>query len=321
MSVELRALVGTNPLGLFAALGTLAAVDRQAPGLGNRLRWSEGVVPRAWLDGPKDLDHVLDLVNSDREGWITSPILYSGPAGEPMDDIKPEREEIRQWAALVQASAQPSDRRDVDQFGALMAEDALALKSNAKPTHFHFSAGNQKFLGGARELAEKVGRDELTEALVGPWEYKSKLLVLGWDARPERIYALRGSNPSGDKKLGVPGADWLGFVGLSFFPVVRSGLPYGDPLLTTGCDGSWNKGSFQWPLWSVPLSGAVIKSLLGYSGLEHETAELRAQRGVFRLLEVPIRRSDQGAYGSFGPAADVMPQRHGPGRQRPRKRK
>ena len=233
MSIELGALVGTNPLGFFAALGTLAALDRQAPELGSRLHWKEGVVPRAWLDGPKDFDRVIELLDRDRKEWAASLILHSGPSGDPMGDIKPEREGIREWAALVQAAARLNDRRDVDQFGALMAEDALAGKNDAKPTHFHFVAGNQQFLDMVRKLAEGVGREELTEALEGPWRYESPLPdplpVLGWDARPERIYALRGTNPSikkkGNKKLGVPGADWLAFVGLTFFTVAKSGMP------------------------------------------------------------------------------------------------
>jgi hypothetical protein len=311
MSIDLKALVGTNPIGLLAALGTLAAIERQAPHLGVRLRWTTGVVPYAQLMMPidefVDLDEVIRLVDEERQAWGDSLVLYSGPSGEPELDVKPDREGVRAWAALVAEKASATSRRDADLFEALLAEDALASKSDGKPTHLHFSAGQQKFLAQARELAEHVGPDDLREALAGPWRHASTLPVLGWDARGERIYALRGFNPSGEKKRGVPGADWLGFVGLSFFPVARSGLPYGDPLLTTGCGGTWKQGTFRWPLWSVPLSAPVIKSVLADRGLADANRDERAKQGVFRMLEAPIRRSDQGGYGSFGPAGDVEP--------------
>lgn len=69
--------------------------------------------------------------------------------------------------------------------------------------------------------------------------------TLGWDTRGERIYALRGFDPSKEKGTGVPGAEWLAFLGLTFFPAFARG----GKLLTTGCEPDWKAGSFNWPLW------------------------------------------------------------------------
>lgn len=304
MTIALQALPGSNPLAFFAALGSLAAVDRQAPELTPRLWWDEGIVPRARLAGPDGLDELVDLLEQDRQEWSGSSLLTSGPDGQPMDDIKPDSDGIRSWAELVREPCTARDRRDSDHFLALLAENAVAGKKDAKPTALHFTAGQQKFMRMVRELNEGVTADHFIEALKGPWRYDSEFPALGWDARGERIYALRGTNPSTEKKASVPGAEWLAFVGLAFFPSAKNGAGGTDQLLTTGCRGGWKVGTFHWPMWSRPLRTQVVRSLLSFEGLLQEPAETRAMRGVFRIYESPIRRSDQGGYGSFGPAGE-----------------
>ena len=66
----------------------------------------------------------------------------------------------------------------------------------------NFTAGRQQFLSMVRELADKVDQEALREALVGPWRRASRLPSMGWDARGERIYALRGPDPAGEKRTG-----------------------------------------------------------------------------------------------------------------------
>lgn len=120
---------------------------------------------------------------------------------------------------------------------------------------------------------------------------------MSWDSTSNRDYALRASDPSLDKKLGVPGADWLAVRGLAMLPVA----PRGTRVMTTGCTGGWKDGQFTWALWTVPLNAAVIKTLLGQTvGLM--TPHERRARGIGAVLTSGIRRSDQGGYGSFEPA-------------------
>lgn len=302
--VELTALIGLNPLGLFAALGALDVATRTLPERTVTLHWSDELEPVAHLSGVESIDELVELCDRDRERWRRSPVLTWGPDGEPLNDLKHELDVIRRWIEATLEVATPDDRADIDLLGALVAEGAVAGKGDSKPTHFHFTAGQQQFLKMVRELRDGIDADRLREALVGPWRYDSELPVLGWDARGERIFALRGFNPSNEKKSGVPGADWLAFLGLRFFPVsVRQGQLY-----TTGCAGTWKDGTFTWPLWSVPLTAPVVASLLADAGIRRLDDRARAALGIHRLLRSPIRRSDQGGRGSFGPAEPVRPQ-------------
>lgn len=297
MDIVLPALRGRNPLGLFAALGALDVATRSLPGRRVTLRWTEALEPAAVLCGPDSFDHLVALCDTDRTRWASSPILTWGPSGEPLEDLKPEPDQLRQWTdEIADGALRTGERADVDLLGALVAEGAAARKGDSKPTAFHFTAGQQRFLAMVRELCAGIDAERFTEALDGPWRYDSPLPVLGWDARGERIYALRGADPAKEKKLGVPGADWLALLGLRFFPVAARG----GRLFTTGCAGRWKEETFTWPLWYVDLTSMVAASLVADENLARFDVTQRRQLGVHELLRAPIRRSDQGGYGSFG---------------------
>jgi hypothetical protein len=300
--IPLLALEGTNPLGFLAALGVLDAVSAALPGV--TLRWTDDLVPHAVIRGPDDLGQALDLLDKDREQWADSAVLRFPVDGQPLADAKPDGRVLRQWFEHVGDQGRP--RADADLLCALVAEDAFDRSGRAKPTHLHFTAGQQKFLGMVRELATAVDRDRLHEAVRGPWRYDSPLPSLSWDSRGERLYAVRAVNPSNEKRLGVPGADWLAFRGLVFYPVTRT--PRGT-LRTTACDAAWKSSAFRWPLWIRPASRYVARSLVADPALVSRPpraapSELAA-RGIASVRQAPIRRNDQGGYGSFG-AADTL---------------
>lgn len=299
IDIDLHALRGRNPLGLFAALGALDVSSRKLPERRVTLHWSESLEPHAVLRGPDSLDHVVELCDLDRKRWVSSPVLSWGPGGQVLSDLKPQPEDLRRW---IGETIRRGERADSNLLGALVAEGARAGKGDSKPTHFYFTAGQQRFLAMVRELRDGVDAERIREAIVGPWRYDSPLPVLGWDVRGERIYALRGGDPAKEKKLGVPGADWLGFLGLRFFPVAsRRGR-----LMTVGCSGKWKSELFTWPLWVSPVTAAVAASLLADGSLAQYTAPERRQFGVRELLCAPIRRSDQGGYGSFGAPEPIV---------------
>jgi len=284
--VALPALAGSSPLGFLAALGALSVADRSKPERHSALRWTEALVPSAVLTGPESIYELLDWAIADLERWLGSALL-----GLPAADIKPPPLVLHDWLRVLSER----ERRETDLFAALLAEGAQAGNNASKPTHLHFTAGQQQFLAMVRTLAQHVDRDALEEALRGPWRYESTLPTLGWDVRGERVYALRGFDPSKEKRNGVPGADWLAFLGLTFLPVfARDGK-----LVTTGCEPDWKSGSFVWPIWDVPLSPMAIRSLLAFDGLRDETETQLRARGIFGVLQAPIHRSDQGGYGSF----------------------
>ncbi len=298
--IVLEPLIGTDPLGFLAALGALDVATRTAPDPAPTLRWTKELVPRAVLTGPADLDELESWIDGYRTSWQRSPLLR-WPAEAPLADIKPSPGELHRWAREMTTRPRP----EMDLFCALLAEGAVAGKLDSKPTHLHFTAGQQKFLTMVRELSEKVDAAAIEEALRGPWRHESPLPSLSWDVRGERIYALRGFDPSGEKRTGVPGADWLGFLGLTFIPVMAKG----NVLETTACWESWKSGSFVWPLWSCRLPVPVIRSLVADAELRDQSEDQRRDRGVFRLLESMIRRSDQGGYGTFTPPQPAPPAR------------
>jgi hypothetical protein len=216
---------------------------------------------------------------------------------------------LREWFEAV--AGQRDRRAESDLLCSLVAEGALDRSGKAKPTHLHFTAGRQQFLNMVRLLATKVDRERLREAVRGPWRYDSPLPSLSWDVRGERIYAVRAINPASEKRLSVPGSDWLAFRGLIFYPVTRT---VKGPLRTTGCDPQWKRSAFRWPLWAVPGTRNVIKSLVADQTLVSQPRRNRQQsddltaRGILSVLEAPIRRNDQGGYGSFG-GPDVLASR------------
>ncbi|MGH3870240.1 MAG: type I-G CRISPR-associated protein, Cas3-extension family [Pseudonocardiaceae bacterium] len=306
--IDLPALDGTNPLGFLAALGVLDVLHRA--GREPAMRWTSDLVPVPVYQGVSNPNELVELVDADRARWQDSVVLH-GPASDQLDDVKPPPDVHRKWAREVVDTIGDA-RADADLFCGLLAEGVVDGKGNGKPTHLHFTAGQQKFLAMVRELSSRVDAERIREAMFGPWREDSPLPALSWSSQGERIYALRAINPSSEKRLGVPGADWLAFLGLVFFPTRAVTGSYGQPasLKTSGCDRSWKRGALRWPLWTVPLERDTIWSLVGDTevvGKDRRLSpdELRA-RGVLRVMQAPIRRSEQGGYGSFGGASVLV---------------
>lgn len=297
----LTGLDGSNPLGFLAALGALRVLHDL--GYDATLRWELSGVWRPVLRVAIDRAGLLDVLDEDRRGWSEERALqlaYKKEEGSTgtVRDLKPRPQDLRTWLAGLLTEG--SDR-SIALASAFFAETAQDNNGNTKPTALHFTAGQQQFLGMANDLQQAVTRDDLVEALFGPWTYARELPVLGWDSTAGRDYALRASDPSKDKKTGVPGADWLALMALAFLPVA----PVGEKLLTPGCSGGWKDGSFCWPLWTVSLAAPTLQSLLSTSRLLTLSARDRAARGIGAVFSSGIRRSDQGGYGSFRPSRPV----------------
>lgn len=315
--LRLEGLEGTNPLGFLAAVGVLDVLARA--GRAATLCFADELVPVADVEGTVDLDDLVAVLDRDRSTWAGSVVLR-GPETHPLDDAKPDAAAATAWAIEV-ADTLADDRAAADLFCSLVAEGAVDGSGKGKPTHLHFTAGQQRFLVMARSLARDVDADRLREAVVGPWRDDSTLPSLSWDNRGGRPYALRGTDPSKIKRLGVPGADWLALLGLAALPVRAVANRYTGNLTleTTACDPKWKASAFRWPLWAKPISSSVARSLLSdpaIVGTEQQRqrsnragpplADVLAHRGVLRVLEAPIRRTDQGGYGSFGGAVTLV---------------
>jgi hypothetical protein len=315
----LTGLDAKNPLGFMAALGALNALadrrgpDAPEPKLGFRTGGS--YVP-AIFNGP-DREGLVDVLLDDLRSFRAEPAIekmrYRKESGKGAEahDLKPPK---GLYGRYLKELVETGSARSLAYAAAFATDVALDNNGNTKPTALHFTAGQQEFLAMITDLIAGVGEDDLIEALFGPWTYTRPLPVLQWDNASARDYALRASDPSKDKKLGVPGADWLAFRGLPFFPVVPDESK--TRIATTGCYGGWKTGGFRWPVWRAPLTRPVIRALLSSEAIfEADPASLRA-RGVEVVFEVGIRRSDQGGYGSFTPARVAEPQKKTKGARR-----
>lgn len=315
--VQLDGLDGLSPLGFLSALGTLRVLDDRARSARRaaakpKLRWVDAGGWRPFLDGPRDLDEVVGAVLEDIPSWASEPALRlaydrSGLACDPevkgaVRDLKPPPSVMRSFLNVVAERAMHGNNRSARHAVAYGTDVAVDNNGNTKPTALHFTAGQQTFLSAVAEIRENLTREHLEEALVGPWKRESSLKTLGWDpmgAFSARMYAMRASNPASEKRPGMPGAEWLAFIGLSFLPTV----PDGTRVLTTGVRGGWKDSKFTWPLWTRPASARTIESLLRTPALAETKARERCARGIAIVCQASILRSEQGGYGAFAPTA------------------
>lgn len=307
--VTLTGLDGSNPLAFLAALGALdAASEQESSGPRVQLGWRDEGVWRPVLFGIESLQHLIQRILDDQKQWRGAAALQlrygkvkkGQTKGKEAHDLKPPPDEFRSFAERVVdlVEAGRARRREVDMVAAYGTDAVTDNQGNMKPTALHFTAGQQEFLAMVDDLAHQVTRDDIEEALAGPWKYDRELPVLQWDSAGARDYALRASDPSKDKKTGVPGADWLAYRAL---PLTRA-VPVGRRLRTTCCGGGWKDGHFEWPLWTAPLGREVVQVVLGFDEPHRLSAGDRRARGIGPVFRSAIRRSDQGGYGRFLPA-------------------
>lgn len=289
-AIELSGLDGRNPLAYFAALGCLAALHRTHPTSEPKLAWTSSPISRPVLHAEGlDADAVVAAVDEDRKEWHNATALTF----KSLPDVKLSVDQQHRYLEACRAA--DDGGRSAGLAEALFAEGSFAKTGDGKPTDLHFTAGQQKFLVIARTLQADVTRDDLREALLGPWSYQRSLPTFGWDATDDRVYAFEFFNPGKTEKQTVPGADWLGLLGLSAYKVRGAE----DQSVPPGMAGSWKRGVFRWGLWASPIGWTTTKTLVN-TGFESETPD-RLRTQIFRVYSSKVRRSDQGGYGSFSP--------------------
>lgn len=307
--IRLTGLDGQNPLAFFAALGLLRVLEDHARSVNSpspRLCFEEEGAPTAVLLTEHSYDEVCELVLVDAKGDLGAAALalayddegrrVDAGARDAIRDLKPPPTVARAFLADVAVA----DRRSADLAAAMFTEIVRdKTKGNCKPTAFHFTAGQQEFLEMAHRLRTSLTKEHLDDALVGPWQGTPTLPSLSWDATVSRLYALRASNPSKNKRGSVPGANWLAVVGLTFFPVAVERRR----LATAGVTGGWKDARFRWPLWIAPTTAATARGLLRANATSLSGAQ-RAALGISIVFESAIVRED---YATFAPPAVVLP--------------
>lgn len=290
----LGGLPGDNPLGFLAALGAQVAMAEQ--GADHCLHWTDEPIPHPVLSPACGLDEVARVVRSVARAWLDGPAL-----DESINPgLKLKRDEIREYLHRGRAAGSSGSLA-----ACLLAENSLDNSLKAKPSDLYFTAGQQKFVSMARTILGEVTEEEIVDDMTQPWSYRSERESLMWDTVDDRLHALSHADPtkSQNPKRTNPGAEALAVLGLSRYPCFAS--PQGT--LTQGCSGSWKRGRFVWPLWTVPATGRAVRSLLAQAGMPAESGAARRRRqwyrswGLSRIMQSQIRRSDQGGYGTFGP--------------------
>jgi hypothetical protein len=299
---ELKGLKGGHPLGALAAFGLLR-VCAGMNGLDDvRLRWHEDALTAVLSITPPLTDDELIERLVGRQAGRAKAIEFNWA-----DDIRTDPNRFADAAEEARA-----DRRAQDFLAAYGCILALDGKQNLKPSAFHMTSGQQKFLEKTREIAEslepvkgaakrrkqqlRTPADAFREALFGPWRYDDEFHAFGWDPDTERLHALQAKSPTSEKPRSVRAAVWLAIEALPLFPcaVVNGALQ------TRGFSRYDRKMNFSWPLWSPPLTLDGVRSVVGLEDLtrpEPNLDELRAC-GIFAVFRAQ-RASLQKGYAIF----------------------
>lgn len=323
-TLELPGLDGNTPLGVLAALGVLRLLDersRATPAPPPRLSWRW---TRRWspvLHGPWSMDELIDLAQQDAEAWQhAAPLRLRYPKQEKsgvklVGALKPPVAVVRAWLADALARG---DQTALAYSAALMHELAHERLDEAKvvsadrieaeglacdrdapfdesllPTPFDFTSRNAQFLEQVEVIRASVTPERLAAALRDGASDPTAARTLDWDQGADVPGALFARATS----TAHPGAEWLAFRGLVYFPV--AGL--GGSLRATSCRGRRKRGAFVWPLWEVPATPDAVASLLRYPAIETLTRAERHLLGVVEVFQAAMTVKADGYNGMFAP--------------------
>ncbi len=300
LAAVLRGLPGDNPMGLLAALGVQAAMAERGDDC--ELHWTDEPIPHAVVSPRRDLAEIAAAVRMLAETWLMG-WEQDGVRGGALDQtvdlsLKLKPPEIREYLSRARASGAVGVLAPC-----LLAEGSLDNGRKAKPSDLYFTAGQQKFIPTVRKILGEATEEEIVDDMTSPWSYHSKRASLMWDSVDDRRHAYSAADPTSSQnpKRTNPGAEALAVLGLSRYPCFAAP----NRTLTQGCSGTWKRGNFVWPLWTVPATAAAVRSLLAQvaapSGEHVRRGEWYRAWGISRIMQSQIWRSSQGGYGTFGP--------------------
>jgi len=308
--LELTGLDGSNPLAFLAALGTLRTLS---------LAWRKENVRMCWIRRGRWIPILVadcELPNESDQHTARSVIktldaqlkeMLDHPAFSLADNLNVSPISFRKYAEGSVSCACPEDRRWADfaaSFGCEATKNNDVIQDTALRTMS--GAGHQHFLRFMRELVKETDADHIWKTLFCCWTYKDEGLSMRWDPIDDRRYALRWDNPSKQTKrnriYSVRAANRLAIEGLPLFPTA----PVANTLRTTGFAGRGREGTFwNWPIWEVPITVDVVRSLLSQHELQDQYPSRRLLKrwGVSEVFR--SQRITTGKYRNFSPAQAV----------------
>jgi hypothetical protein len=300
--IKLTGLSGSTPIGALASFGVLRICSLMQSFAGCKLAWilRDDWVPSLLLPEGTSANYLVTELTTWYQKRTKEPFEWS-------DDIRVTPEEYRPLLKKHAEEATRSVRDLADFFTAFGSDKAVdGSKGLVKPTSFHMTSGQQKFLRDLRKHLERLNKnpsDRIRAALFEPWTYDDPLHSLGWDPDTERMYALRHRAPTTENPQSVSAAVWLAAEALPLFPtVVNRGK-----LLSTGFarDGS-REAYFYWPIWNNAISLESLRSVLSSSMImNHTDYTNNALRGITAIFKSERFEFGQG-YAVFRPATPVL---------------
>lgn len=291
-----KGIDGTNPLGFLAAVGLLRLASR-ASGSARLGFLSDGSFHPFFTGFEGDIAELVFLDAKSGKGpqaWSLEYEKREKKGTKLVADLKaPPAIFARFLATCVDhwIEGRSEAAAYAAAFGTSVAVDG---KGNTKPTAFHFTAANQQFLGTLEEIRKSVTSDWVKSSIFSGQTLRSGR-NLRFDPGAERNWALMSNNPNDDGTSVNAPLEWLAFRGLPLFPT----FPHGDRVITTAVTGRGDDMALSWPLWSLPITLATVRSVLQMRWTK--ASKEREMRGIFAVCTSAIRRSSQG-FGNFGPA-------------------
>ncbi|MBX3452769.1 MAG: hypothetical protein KF777_24750 [Planctomycetaceae bacterium] len=296
--LALTGLKGHHPLGFLAACGLLRCCERWNDFGQTTPSWErsigDGFVASLRCEATIDFEALAQVVNCSAKQQRESPAF----TWSSKIDV---REKYRDSAiALRNDSNQRTSKEGLDRLAALASDIVTDSKGRLRSSMLDLTSGNQRFLSSIRavagEAASKKGKprfvtkEEVTEALIGPWQYRDSDHSLGWDPSTQRLHALRHKLPEQDKEnRSVRLAIYLASEALPFFPC----FAVSGKLRTTGFRREDEDDWFTWPIWTAPITVDTLRSLLS-----HPFDSSLASRGIDTFYRCQRTRTG-GAEGNY----------------------
>ncbi len=294
--IVLTGLDGSNPLAFLAALGTLLTLRPSYPEI--RLSWTayDGGWRALLWQVPNDPQALVAQIDSNLRQFPTDVF--------ELDKKMPFS--VQQFRAHAKKALHDADHRRAADFLAAFGTDAVTDGEDFADTLFRMvrsgdSAG-QGFLYYALAIRQSTTSEALHETLFGQWLYQDKCFSLRWDPIEDAQYALRWEDPSKSDKNTMIGANSLALEALPLLPT----MPKSNRLHTTGFWTHKRHEYFTWPIWNVPLSADIIRSVLSLDLLYDESPPRRAlgELGIQELFR-SRRYAPNQYYRNFTPARSV----------------
>jgi CRISPR-associated endonuclease/helicase Cas3 len=266
-SIILDGIDGSNPLAFLAAIGLFRTLASGADQQQYQFAWTQH--DGAWRpvvyqqgDLAIDEDAILDLLLER---------LHIDPDDHPALRLSELEGNRRNAFERIASTSVWCQREDADWLSCNGSDAANAKSiSQLQTTRRDYHAIN------VRGLLTETNREHLERTLFEPWDYKDPIagVSLHLEPREDRRHAYQWYTPSGDPTRksygGMIGANRLA---LEAWPLFQS-LPFGDRLITVGFRGTRVSDTrLTWPIWSHPVPGSVLPTLLAYQPLQPDAIE------------------------------------------------